>query len=98
MNKLIINIDGMSCSSCSASIERALKKTEGVFEVNVNYPAGKAFVTHDPDQISVAEIEQVVTNTGYEVLESINPESTLTNVNTIKLNISECPVRVALQL
>ncbi len=88
MNKLIIKIEGMSCSSCSASIERALIKTQGIAETNVNYPAGKAFVTYNPNQITLAEIEQVVTNTGYEVIESINPESSLSQINTVKLNVT----------
>ncbi len=88
MNKVIIQIDGMSCSSCSASIERALKKTTGIKETNVNYAAGKAFVTYYPEEITVSEIEHVVTNTGYEVVKSTNPDSPPEKVNTIKLNVT----------
>ncbi len=88
MKKLIIKINGMSCASCSASIERALKKVEGMIEVNVNYPAGKAFVTYDPERIDVSYIEELITKVGYEVIESYNPEESQTSVNTIKLNVT----------
>ena len=88
MNKLIIKIEGMSCSSCSAAIERALKKKEGITETNVNYPAGKAFLSFDPQVISVSEIEQVVTDTGYKVIESTNPDASSPAVNTVKLNVT----------
>lgn len=36
-----INIKGMSCSACSASVERAVKKLDGVKSANVNLLGGK---------------------------------------------------------
>jgi Cu+-exporting ATPase len=88
MNKLIIKIEGMSCSSCSASIERALKKREGLSDINVNYPAGKAFLSYDSAKISPPEIEEIVIDTGFEVLESYDPDAKSSEINIIKLNIT----------
>ncbi len=88
MKKLIIKINGMSCASCSATIERALKKVEGLIDVNVNYPAGKAFVTYEPERIDVSYIEELITKVGYDVVESYDPEANQTSVNTIKLNVT----------
>ncbi len=67
-DKLTMNIGGMTCASCSAAVERALKKMEGVYEANVNIATEKATVEYNPDKISREDFIEIVKNTGYEVL------------------------------
>ncbi|MCO8068416.1 heavy metal translocating P-type ATPase [Acinetobacter schindleri] len=43
--KFELDIEGMSCASCTARIEKALKKIPEVLEVNVNLSTEKAYVT-----------------------------------------------------
>ena len=88
MNKLIIKIAGMTCSGCSATLERALNKQKGIVEANVNFPAKKAYVTYNSAVISTTDIEKVVTDSGFKVVESRNPESATSNITTIKLNVT----------
>ena len=38
-----VQISGMSCASCVARVEKALKKIEGVVEANVNLSTEQAF-------------------------------------------------------
>lgn len=45
-------IEGMTCASCSALIERTVSKLEGVQNVSVNLAAEKAVVTFDAARIS----------------------------------------------
>ncbi|MHA1620218.1 MAG: heavy metal translocating P-type ATPase [Promethearchaeota archaeon] len=66
--KDIINIGGMTCASCSQTIERAIRKTPGVHEASVNLATEKALVIYDPDVISFSEITEVINNTGYKSL------------------------------
>ena len=66
--EIALNIGGMTCAACAQTIERALKKTEGVARVNVNFATEKANISFDPGVISLEEIGLVVDNTGYQML------------------------------
>lgn len=60
-----LNLEGMSCASYAANIERILNKTDGVISVSVNFPLEKAVVEFDSAQISVREIVATVQRIGY---------------------------------
>ncbi len=64
-----LNIGGMTCASCSAAVERALKKRPGVVSANVNLASETARVEYAPEEISEAELKETVVKTGYQVLE-----------------------------
>ncbi|HUO57619.1 MAG TPA: cation-translocating P-type ATPase [bacterium] len=42
--QIILEIEGMTCASCAARIERKLKAVEGVEEASVNFASQKAYV------------------------------------------------------
>ena len=56
----------MTCSSCSAALERALKKTAGISSVAVNLVTNTATVEADPHSIKLSEILEIIRNTGYQ--------------------------------
>ncbi|MDR0442915.1 MAG: cadmium-translocating P-type ATPase [Treponema sp.] len=64
-------IGGMGCAACSARIEKALRKLEGVQEASVNLATEKAVVVFDPRFVSLAAIRDEVTKAGYQVLEAV---------------------------
>ena len=66
--KAIIRIGGMTCASCAQTIEKALKKTEGIEEANVNLASEKAVVVYDVQEIDYEGIKEVIEGTGYKVL------------------------------
>lgn len=57
----------MTCANCAMSIERALKKVQGVHDVNVNFGTEQATVSFDPDQVQVQSVIQKVRDAGYGV-------------------------------
>lgn len=61
----IINIDGMSCGHCKASVEKALNALAGV-TVEVDLENKQALVTTD-GQVSSEQLAQAVRDAGYEV-------------------------------
>ena len=69
-NNVQISIDGMVCSACVASVERALERTQGVADVAVNLDNGEAFVAYESDKISVNSLLKAVDEAGFEA--SIN--------------------------
>ncbi|MDM7920611.1 MAG: heavy metal translocating P-type ATPase [Methanosarcina sp.] len=64
-DKVTLNLQGMSCASCAANIEKILNKTEGVISASVNFPLEKAFVDFDSGRVSVREIIAAVQGIGY---------------------------------
>ncbi len=53
--KLLLNIDGMTCASCVARVERVLRKVPGVVEANVNLATAQASVGGQPDPQALTE-------------------------------------------
>jgi Cu+-exporting ATPase len=69
VEKATIPIQGMTCASCVAAIEKALKKLDGVLKVNVNLATEKATLEFLPTIISLHEIKKAIKDAGYEPLE-----------------------------
>ncbi len=74
--KLTMEIGGMTCASCSAAVEKALNKTDGVYEANVNIASEKGRVEYDPTKLSREDFKEIVKNTGYEVISFEGDEKT----------------------
>ncbi|QUH19422.1 heavy metal translocating P-type ATPase [Alkaliphilus sp. B6464] len=69
VREITIPIKGMTCASCSAAVERALKKQNGVIEASVNLATEKAKVKYDNDIIKISKIKQAIEKAGYKPLD-----------------------------
>lgn len=58
-------IGGTHCPSCMISVEKVLRRTEGVSDVSANFDTKLASVTYDPAAIDVAGIAARVARLGY---------------------------------
>lgn len=63
-----IPIDGMTCSACSAAVEKGLSRLEGIEKVSVNINTGRAYVVYDSERLRLSQIKQSIKDTGYEPL------------------------------
>lgn len=61
-----IAIAGMTCASCVARVERALKKVPGVNEATVNLATESARVTFDATQVNDGRLRRAIRDAGYE--------------------------------
>lgn len=66
MNSIVLNVDGMMCEHCKATVEKAVSKLDGIESVNADLEAKKVTVLPNKD-IDVEEIKKAITNAGYEV-------------------------------
>lgn len=66
--KMTLKIGGMHCAACSRTVERALKKTDGIEEANVNIATEKAVFNYDEKKLKYDDIVNVVVKAGYQVL------------------------------
>ncbi len=65
--KITFEIDGMNCAACSAAVEKALNKSEGVYQANVNIATEKGSVEYNPKILSRNDFREIVKNSGYEL-------------------------------
>ncbi len=63
-DRVELALEGMSCASCAARIEKRLNKLDGV-AATVNFATEQASVAYDPEQISVEEMIAAVEAAGY---------------------------------
>ena len=54
------NVTGMTCSACSAHVEKSVKKLNGVKSVNVNLLQNNMHVDFDETDVSVDDIINAV--------------------------------------
>lgn len=70
-------VEGMSCAACSARVEKAVNKLNGVKDVQVNLLTGTMQIHRNDDKISSVEIEDAVKAAGYDAkLESKGNKAT----------------------
>jgi Cu+-exporting ATPase len=80
--QIILPITGMSCANCANTIERNLKKLDGMAQVNVNFAAEQATCTFDSTLLKDEDIIDKIAAVGF-------------GVPTIELDVSEDVEQVA---
>ncbi|WP_322488500.1 heavy metal translocating P-type ATPase [Chloroflexus sp.] len=66
--EIILPVTGMTCASCSARVEKALRKTPGVLSAEVNLASEHALVRFDPTQAQPAALQAAIEDAGYGVV------------------------------
>ncbi len=67
-------ITGMTCANCAATIERALKRTDGVLAASVNFASERATVEYVPGALTRADLVRIIRHIGYDVVEAQEEE------------------------
>ncbi len=67
METVTLPVQGMTCANCASTVERALRRTEGVEEARVNYAADRAEVDFDPARVDPSALAERVREAGYDV-------------------------------
>jgi len=60
-----LDITGMSCANCSASVEDALEPLDGVQSADANFATDEGTVEYDPDEVSLRELYAAIETAGY---------------------------------
>jgi copper chaperone len=68
METITMNVKGMTCGGCVASVTRVLKAVPGVSDVAVSLTPGTAKVTYDPARTAVPALRTAVEDAGYDVV------------------------------
>lgn len=65
--KEVFPVSGMSCTSCAARIEKAVKSTEGVKDASVNFSNSSVMVEYDDENMNPEKIQHTVMDIGYNI-------------------------------
>ena len=80
MKKIILKIDGMTCSACSSSLEKYLLKQRGVNDALVNLVMSSASISYE-DNVTIDDLNRFVSEAGFKSLGIYNEQE---NRNTNK--------------
>jgi len=67
--RAVLRVTGMTCASCVARVERALRRAPGVVDAVVNLATEKVTVHYDPCETSPDDLVKAVRDAGYEAFE-----------------------------
>ena len=68
MKKIILSIDGMTCSACSNGLEKYLNKQKGISNANVNLVMANATIEYDEKILDKEKLEEFVKKAGFKSL------------------------------
>lgn len=72
-----LDVNGMTCAACSATVERVVSKLQGVQNANVNLAAETLSLDYDPAEVSLQQVVGAVAEAGYQAVLPV--ESTIEN-------------------
>lgn len=98
MKKVKFDVQGMTCSSCSSHVERAVNKLNGIKSVNVNLLSNNMIVEYDEQKIDNNEIIQAVVQAGYNASLSEKKEKKNNKKDKNKENIKSMKKRFIISL
>ncbi len=81
---LDLPVEGMTCGSCAARVERILSRQAGVREASVNFATGTARVGLDPD-VDLTSLQEAVDRIGYRLTLPEPPSASPTATSTADL-------------
>lgn len=66
MQETALAVSGMLCSSCSATVEKALKKLDGVAAAHADIKTDRVSVRYDATRVTPRHMVEVLRKAGYQ--------------------------------
>lgn len=88
LKTITLPINGMTCPSCSASVERLIDTLEGVESRTISHETDSGVITFDPSVLSESEVISKINEGHYKVNIEVEDEPMFSFVGVIP----ECPV------
>lgn len=65
MKKVLLKIEGMTCSACSSGLEKYLNKQDGIIAASVNLIMNNASIEYDDTKLTLEQVEKFVDKAGF---------------------------------
>ncbi len=69
LEREVLEVGGMTCVRCSAAVENALRRVDGVLDAQVSFTSGRAEVTYTPGAVTRKKLMKAIRAAGYEPIE-----------------------------
>ena len=80
MSKVILKIDGMSCSACSSGLEKYLSRQKGIISASVNLVLAQALIEYE-EYLTLEDLDKFVSEAGFESLGVYDPRKEDETIN-----------------
>lgn len=90
--KKVLQIDGMTCTSCEMRIENRVNKIEGVNHVKAIYSSSNVYVTYDANVVGLKEIADAIEKLDYKVINGPQSETDVSSPEIKKVQDGKIPV------
>lgn len=82
--KISLPVEGMTCASCVARVEKTVSKVEGIKNVSVNLATEKVSFDYDPELVDLKDLAARIEDAGYklDITETTNEEISETELKT----------------
>ena len=68
MRKIVLSVEGMTCSACSNGLEKYLNKQNGIESASVNLVMSSATINYDEKSLNLEDIERFINEAGFKSL------------------------------
>ena len=65
MKKVLLKIDGMTCTACSSGLEKYLNKQKGIKQATVNLIMNNASIEYDDNILKLEDVEKFIEKAGF---------------------------------
>ncbi|SDW74405.1 heavy metal translocating P-type ATPase [Paenibacillus sp. PDC88] len=83
-----LKVTGMSCAACSARIEKALLRLNGVHQAHVNLATEEAKVEYNPAEVNVETLRSRIENLGFGTVTAV------VDLNIAGMTCAACSARI----
>jgi copper chaperone len=71
VNKMTLEVNGMTCEDCVQKVENGLSEINGIDRVLADIEKGQVFVEYDPQQVQLRSMEEKIQILGYSLGKTI---------------------------
>jgi Cu+-exporting ATPase len=93
--QVTIKVGGMTCATCVQTVEKALKKLEGVGTATVNLGAERAYVTYNPKVTTIQDMKKAIEDAGYQYLGTEGEETEDLERQAFERDLRDKKIRIA---
>ena len=67
IERIIAPVEGMTCASCVARVEKSIRKIEGIKNVSVNLATEKAMIEYETGMVDLQKVAENIEDAGYKI-------------------------------